>query len=275
MSDPILSAAFSGRAFRYFESTPSTMQEARHWIQSQPDLPRGAVVIADEQTAGRGRGHNTWQTPSGQAIAMSLIFKADIPPEALPMLSGVAIVECLRALLPDPAKVALKWPNDVLIEGRKVAGILGEALWSGDKLQASILGIGLNVTVDFSGSSLSAKATSLSDHLPEAQEDAGFRVRLMVNLLNSLDQWRDQLLSELIGGAQLGETALWRAWRANLSSLGQQISLRAENATFQGLALDVGADGALILRLENGEKRRFLAGEVTLYGAAAADEGLS
>ena len=161
-----LRQALGQQPFRFYEHVTSTQDLARDWALADPDLPAGALVIAEEQTAGRGRQRRKWHTPPGQALALSMILRPTLVPEQLPrvtMLGGVAVAATLSPLLGDA--LALKWPNDVLIHGRKVCGILSEAIWEGDRLGPVVIGIGLNVRVDFSRTDLAGQATSLETEL--------------------------------------------------------------------------------------------------------------
>jgi BirA family biotin operon repressor/biotin-[acetyl-CoA-carboxylase] ligase len=133
---------------RYFDSLGSTNDEAARWIeQGAPDL---ALVIADEQTQGRGRVGRQWFTPPGAALAFSLVLrftKVDQPGWLVARLTALGALSASDALSLDyglPAQI--KWPNDVLINRRKAAGVLSEAYWQGDQFIAAVLGIGVNVT---------------------------------------------------------------------------------------------------------------------------------
>ena len=129
---------------RYFDSIGSTNDEALTWAsQGATDL---SMVIADEQTAGRGRSRRKWFTPPGSALAFSLILRPSKVELVFPTrITGLGALALTDALLPIGLAPKIKWPNDILIKGRKVAGILVESVWSGDVLLASILGMGVNV----------------------------------------------------------------------------------------------------------------------------------
>ncbi|MBI3739624.1 MAG: biotin--[acetyl-CoA-carboxylase] ligase, partial [Chloroflexi bacterium] len=129
---------------RYFESIGSTNDEALAWAtEGARDL---SLVVADEQTAGRGRSGRKWLTPPGSALAFSLILRPTEAERTRPArttgLSALALSDSLRTR---GLAAQIKWPNDVLISGKKVAGILVESVWTGDALDASILGMGVNV----------------------------------------------------------------------------------------------------------------------------------
>lgn len=249
-----LRQALGQQPFRFYERVTSTQDLAREWASSDPDLPAGAVVIAEEQTAGRGRQRRAWRTPPGQALALSMILRPHLIPEQLPrvtMLGGVAVAATLSPLLEDA--LALKWPNDVLIHGRKVCGILSEAIWEGDRLGPVVIGIGLNVRVDFSHTHLAGYATSLETELGHPVS----RHTLLANLVGHLLHW----------SRRVHDPALVEVWRGWLKTLGRRVTVypQAEGSeSYEAVAEAVDDLGALIVRLDSGEKRRILAADVGL-----------
>lgn len=253
-TDAALRVALGERPFRFSPQTGSTNDIAREWALS--GVLSGAVALTEEQTAGRGRFRRTWQAPPGSALLMSVILRPPSDPEWLPrltMVGAVAVSEALTALVSDPLRVGLKWPNDVQLDGRKVCGILAEAVWQGETLRAAILGIGLNVRIDFAGSPLAESAISIEPALGRRVD----RLALLADVLHRVDQW----------AAQLGSPALLAGWRARLTTLGQQVRVVPADdpsAAISGQAVDVDENGALVLRDEHGTLRRMLAGEVTL-----------
>jgi len=251
-----LRAALGGRPFRFFERVGSTQDIAREWALTDPPAPDGAIVIAEEQVAGRGRQGRRWYAPPGSALLFSVIARPALPPEHLQratMAAGLALADTLTPSL--GAAFALKWPNDGVIHGRKVCGILSEAIWLGDRLTAIVVGIGLNVRVNFAGTELSGYATSLEAELRQPVD----RAALLAELLAHLDRWL----------ARAPDPAIVAAWRARLSTLGARVtvypvSVQEQTPLFTGVAEDVDEVGALLVRLETGEVRRVLAGDVTL-----------
>jgi BirA family biotin operon repressor/biotin-[acetyl-CoA-carboxylase] ligase len=251
-----LRAALGTRPFRFHEQVESTQDIAREWARHDPPAPSGAVVIAEEQSAGRGRQGRVWLSPPESGIMCSIVLRPHIAPERLPrvtMAGGIAVAETLDAFL--PGGVALKWPNDVLIEGRKVSGILTEATWIGDRLGAVILGIGINIRVDFEGTDLAGSATSLETELGRRVD----RHVVLANLLGHVYTWMERI----------GEPALVNTWKHWLGTLGKRVTVyvnpRAEHSdSFEGIAEAVEDDGALLVRLESGEVRRIVAADVGL-----------
>jgi len=234
-----------GRPFRYFPTLGSTMTAAQDWLAETPDLQSGAVVLADEQTGGKGRLGRAWLTPPRSAIAMSVILRGADAARPLTIAGGLAVALALEAYAP----TSIKWANDVLMGGKKISGVLAESLWQGDQLHAAILGIGINLSVDFSQTALAQKATSLHQHTTAPIE----REAIIAAVLHNLD-------------ACLGDANLLTAWRARLGMLGSAITLYAGARVIRGIAQDVDADGALLVALPDGRLERFLAGDVTTDG---------
>jgi BirA family transcriptional regulator, biotin operon repressor / biotin---[acetyl-CoA-carboxylase] ligase len=203
------------------------------------------VVVAQAQTAGRGRHGRLWLDEPGASLLMSIILRPRLEPARLPTLSlaaGVAVVEALERVT--GLKPRLKWPNDVLVDGRKLAGILLESRISPSPLV--VLGIGVNLAQRVFPADLAERATSV-------RLATGRRVdadALLTALLESLDAWRTRLETE--GWAPIRER-----WRALTETLGRRVSIDS----VEGVAVDVDEDGALIVA-EGDVRRRVVAGEV-------------
>ncbi len=250
-----LEAALGKRPFRFLKTVSSTNDVARVWAAE--GAPHGAVVVTEMQEAGRGRFGRRWQAPSGTALLFSVVLR---PQKATPqatrytMAAAVAVRNTLLELPNlDSACVKLKWPNDVHIHDRKVAGILIEPLWNGAVLEAIIVGIGINVRVPFDLPELRQSATNLEAHsIPNID-----RARLLGVLLDQLESW----------AARAEGLSLFQAWRAALSTLGRHVQatdVGLGTRAISGQAVDVDEDGALLVRGEDGKVHRVFAGEVTL-----------
>jgi BirA family biotin operon repressor/biotin-[acetyl-CoA-carboxylase] ligase len=230
---------------RYFKSVGSTNDVAIHWAdEGAPDL---ALVVAEEQTAGRGRAGRTWFTPPNAALAFSIILRPPFPEQLetqalsarLTGLGALAVSHALRQDYQLDAKI--KWPNDVLLDGRKVAGVLVEAHWQGDQLVAVILGIGVNVHFESvpPETDLVYPATCLQAIL----ECAPSRPMLLHAILAHLLAWR----------AILGEDAFLDAWGDNLAHLGEwvQILNTGVGAGLQTTGQVIGLDNSGRLKLRD------------------------
>ncbi len=251
-------AALHPAPVRYFESVGSTMDAAAAWLASEPNLPDGAVVIAAEQTQGRGRRARAWLTPPHSALAMSLILRAPESPAELMMLGGVAVCEALTDYSATPPR--LKWPNDVQLAGRKVCGVLAEGGPAG-----AVLGIGLNIAVDFTGADW--PATSLNDHRPDPLPLAEYPA-LAATIHARIIAWRAQLADHAAtqyGG--LAPSPLYGAYTGYLGMLGAAVRVDDGARVWEGIAAEVSPDGALWLALPDGARRAFHAGDVSLRPA--------
>lgn len=249
-----LADALDGRPFRYYEQVGSTNDLARDWQMANPYIPSGTVVIANSQIGGRGRLAREWITPPNQAIAMSVVLRLNLEPkqmQRITMMAGLAVAESIRDVLPDANAddISLKWPNDVMLDSKKLAGILAEAIWYGNELQAVILGIGVNINVDFAETPLADIATSLHQYSPTPI----YRIDLIPRILDHLDKWESRLQSDILRDT-------WRAW---LNMLDKPVRLKTElRGVVEGIAEDVDADGALLIRTSDGQLERVTAGEI-------------
>lgn len=248
-------AAVKGLALEksaFFASIGSTNDVVAEWARAGA---KGlCLAAADEQTRGRGRAGRRWFTPAGSALAFSLLLELapSFDQSFLGRVSGLgalAVCEALEGLY--QFKPLIKWPNDVLIDGKKVCGVLPEAHWSGERLQALILGIGINVASDSvpPPEKLNFPATSLEEALGKAVDTAA----LLRGVL--------QKLIALKG--DLNQPDFLAAWQDRLAYRGEQVTVDAGdgpalNAELVGLA----GDGGLRLRMPGGETRVFQAGEI-------------
>lgn len=249
---PLLRTRRFGRAIRGHEEVTSTNTLA--WAWAGEGAAEGSVVVAEHQTAGRGRLGRTWEAGPGLNLTFSVVLRPGLAPERLGLVTlaaGVAVAEAVAAFAA-PVVPAIKWPNDVLLEGRKCCGILLESSVQ-PEATTLILGVGLNVNQDAFPPLLAAKATSLllatGRHVPRAP--------LLAALLERLEAAYDALCAG-------GHAALRRTYTARLAGLGQPVTFRfAEGSGLIHGTLDGITDtGALVLRTEAGT-RTFVAGEIT------------
>lgn len=219
--------------------------------------PEGTLVIADEQTAGRGRLGRSWLAPPGSSLLFSLVLRPALQPaqmQRLAMLTSLSVCCAVEALY--GLRVAIKWPNDLQITGRKLGGMLCEAGMRGNALDYVVVGLGLNVNVDpASLGPLLTPATSLAHELGHEVERLPLLAALLLEMENAYLRLREGWLPHA-------------DWRARLATLGQPVRAGLPDEVLEGTAEDVDADGALLLRLADGSLRRVLAGDVTLRGYA-------
>jgi BirA family transcriptional regulator, biotin operon repressor / biotin---[acetyl-CoA-carboxylase] ligase len=216
----------------------------------------GTVVIADNQTKGKGRMGRTWVSPPGGNIYMSVILRPSMQLRDGTLLTITAGVACCRALRSSAGLQAeIKWPNDLMVSGRKAGGILTEIKANADGIIFAIMGIGINVnaSVDDFPPDIKGTATSIRN------ETAGERPTdaIIEGVLNELDCWTD-VLGEKGGGPVLDE------WRRLTTMLGRTVSATLGGETLTGIAEDVDDWGMLVLRLPSGISRKINAGDLTI-----------
>ncbi|GAB4476637.1 MAG: hypothetical protein Kow00124_18900 [Anaerolineae bacterium] len=239
-----------GAVIHYRQRIGSTNDLARELAEA--GAPEGTLVIADEQTAGRGRLQRVWEAPPGSSLLMSLIFRPQLAParaHRLIMVCGLATAAAVESLL--PLTVQVKWPNDLHIEGRKVTGILPESAISGDRLSWVIVGMGINVNQVFApGDPLYPTAISLRMAAGQPVD----RLALFAAIMGQISRWQRHITSPLLA----------EAWRARCTTLGQRIRVDAPGGPLTGLAHDLDEDGALWLLDDAGRRHHLTVGEATI-----------
>ena len=248
-----LHTQFIGRNVVYRPSVTSTNDLAR--ALAAQGAPEGTLVLTDEQTAGRGRLGRAWLAPRGTSLLFSLIFRpALLPAQAfrLAMLCSLATARAIEAVTTLP--IHLKWPNDLVLRGKKLGGVLCESSLTGERLDFVAVGLGLNVNLDVSTlPEIAATATSLSAALGRPVA----RLPLLQSILQEIEAgYRDVAQGE----------ALRAAWAARLGTLGQVVRVTG-GIEDEGLAEGVDADGALLLRRADGTLAHITVGDVTLRPA--------
>lgn len=238
--------------FRYFKQTGSTNDIALAWASD--DAPDLGLVYAEEQTSGRGRGSRRWFSPPEAGLAFSLVLRpGQEEKEILPLYSGLGGVAVCQALEGLNLRPEIKWPNDVLLNRRKVCGILAEAVWVGEAVEAVVLGIGLNVTIAAvpPPARLTFPATCLEQEAGRPVD----RLDLLKAILLAVIGWRDQI----------GSQAFLRRWEGCLAFRRERVSIQQDGrADLQGVIEGLEADGSLRVRATNGREHRLHFGEVHL-----------
>lgn len=239
---------------RLFAAVDSTNDLAKELAREGAEA--GTLVLADEQTAGRGRGDRRWASPKGLGLYFSLILRPpDVAaPAVLPILAGLAVVRALARVAPD-ADPALKWPNDVLAADRKCGGVLAEAAWDGERLQHVVLGVGLNVHTK--GSDLPKALRQGATSVDAAAGRRVSRLDLMDAVLKELEvlvgRPRESLEPELL--RDLDAYDWLRDRRCALAEPGREVET-------VGVAVGIAPDGALLFRPDAGPLRRVTSGRV-------------
>jgi len=271
---PLIDTQFIGEKIVYFEKTGSTTDAARKLISE--GAPEGTVVIADEQTKGRGRLGRTWQTPAGKAIAISVILYPRLPPSRISLLSlatALAVKKALVEVLGEKAEtephpgapagahpgslIGLKWPNDIYAGGKKLGGVLVEMAAELDRVQWAIVSLGLNVNNPVSGTSLEDKATSLLQELGHEVS----RLELVTAFLRELDK----VYRRFIEDRDLG--AISHEFEKSDILQGHKVEVDTPGGVVIGVASGIDADGRLRVREPGGGVKVMFSGEATLAGS--------
>jgi BirA family transcriptional regulator, biotin operon repressor / biotin---[acetyl-CoA-carboxylase] ligase len=222
--------------------TGSTNADLLEWAAR--GLAEGAILVAEEQTAGRGRLGRPWVSPPSASLTFSVLLRPEAIPPArlgwLPLVAGIAAATAVRALTGLDAR--LKWPNDVLIGGRKLAGILAESLGS-----AIVVGIGINVSVDpeeLPAGPGGLPATSLLAEGIPVERDV-----LLIEVLRSLGQW----YKTLIQNPDTERTGLLAQYRKLSATVGHEVRVELPGGmTLSGLATDIDPNGHLLIEGDDG-----------------------
>jgi len=244
-----LDTRFMGQEVVYLPTVGSTNEVAKELVDE--GAPEGTLVIAEEQTAGKGRRGRRWIAPAGTGLLFSLLLYPDLTLEQVPhltMLASLAAAEAIESLTGLP--VRFKWPNDIVIRGRKAGGVLTEVGVTGERLDYVVVGIGLNVNWNPSQvPELAGKATSLSEELGREVS----RLELLQRLLMYMEG----------GYLRLQEGYLpHKVFTSRLANVGEKVEVVLPRGKEEGFVEGVNAEGALLLRREDGTTVRVTMGEV-------------
>ncbi len=248
-------SSFSDNIIRY-QVVDSTNKELKRLAAA--GAPEKTVVLAEEQTGGRGRGGRSWSSPAGKGLWFSLLLMPQkIAPEKAATLTAVtatAIVEGLRSFIAVPAEI--KWPNDIYINGRKVAGILAELKTKNSLIENIVLGIGINTNQDPGDfpPEIAPMATSLKIETGNVPN----RENLLWQILKSLELSYRLFLDK-------GFPPFRTLWLAHNNTIGREVAVHCGDSVIRGTALDIDDEGALIIREEKSrEIRRIIYGELDI-----------
>ena len=234
-----------------FERLGSTNEEAKR--RAAEGAAEGTLVWAREQTAGKGRRGRSWISPRGN-LHLSLLLRPECPAAAASQLGQVAAVaagDALEALLPPATSILLKWPNDILVDGKKAGGILVETSAArAERVDWLVLGLGINVEHAPVGTEFPATSLYAASREPIQVEV------VLAGFCSAFDRWAARWAEEGFGPVR--RAWLDRAWR-----LGERIQVRIDAAPIEGIFRDLDRDGALLLELPGGETRRVAAADVS------------
>jgi len=246
------------RLIHYHRQVDSTAEVIKKLAEK--GAPEGTIVLAEEQTGGRGRMGRSWYSPFAGGIWLHILLRPPLTPAQTPLLTllaSVAVTKAIRRLLPH-VEAGIKWPNDVLVRGRKVCGILTELKAEPDIIHYVITGIGINVNIDAGKFRTELKDTATSLYL-ENKNNRVSRQKLTAFVLEEMDTFYRQYLSA-------GSLPVIEEWKKYSITLGEEVTIKNVLDVFWGKAVDVDSSGALVVEGKNGLRRHFQAGEVTLRG---------
>lgn len=249
---PLLNTHDLGQVLHWYEELGSTSDRAKELADEGAE--HGEVVVAEAQTAGRGRRGRTWVSPPRKNLYFSVILRPDLPPSRAPELTLVGSLALCDALRQAGVAAAIKWPNDVLASGKKIAGILTELAAEPERVHWVVLGAGVNVNAraeDFP-EELRGEATSV---LLERGHPAP-RALLAAACFTALEGWIDRHAEEGFGVVR-------EAWRERSATLGREVVVKGDGREIVGTAEDIDEAGALLVRTPAGLER-ILAGDVKL-----------
>jgi BirA family biotin operon repressor/biotin-[acetyl-CoA-carboxylase] ligase len=244
----LLGSEHFGQHVRAVPEARSTIDLAWEWLRAGG--PEGGVVIAERQTGGRGRLGRAWASPKG-GLWMSLLARPEIPAGGAPRLSlGLAAAGAEAVATEARCPVGVKWPNDVMVGGRKAGGVLVETEVAGERVAAAVLSLGLNVNLSAGDlpEEVRDTATSLLAQTGREHRIESLAARVLENL--------ERLWPTLIGGE--GFSDRWRQWDV---LAGKEVTVEAGGKVLRGRAEGIDGEGALLLAVEGG-RRRLLSGEV-------------
>jgi BirA family biotin operon repressor/biotin-[acetyl-CoA-carboxylase] ligase len=249
-----LTAQIVGRQLYLFGEVSSTNSMLARLARG--GAREGTVVVAEGQTAGRGRLGKAWFSPAGVNLYASTLFRPPLVPSEVTVFSFIASLALFDAIQEEGAKPAIKWPNDVLVSRKKVAGVLAEAGSSGEQVSYVILGVGVNLNIE--GAALTAAlgdgglaATSLCEVVGREIDRSVFTGRF----LTLLDEWFQIYSSR-------GARVILQAWRDREITTGRRVEVREEPERFDGRVLGVNGGGHLVVQDAHKRPRRVVSGEI-------------
>lgn len=243
-----------GRHIVHKDTVGSTNELAKELAQKGAE--EGTVVIAEEQTKGKGRMGRSWYSPDGRGLWFTIILRPPICPAdaaKLTLVSAVAVAKTIREVT--GVYAGIKWPNDVLLDNRKIAGILTEMSAEIDKVNYLVVGIGINVSLDSNStpSELQTVAASLEGHWTTKVS----RLKLLAETLNNFDR----LYRDFING---NFDKILSAWKEMSVTINRWVKISSLTGVEEGIAFDVDDEGALLLMKQDGSMKRIISGDISL-----------
>lgn len=250
-----LHTKWAGQKLEYFDSLGSTNVQAK--ILAEAGAKEGTLVVANAQTAGRGRRGRSWSSPAGKNLYFSLLLRPNFIPDKAPMLTllmALAVQGAIEEICGCVTKI--KWPNDIIINGKKVTGILTEMNVQSDYIDYVVIGVGINVKEQEFEAELADKATALETELKQSISRALLLEKIMEHFERNYALFLKKLnLSPFV-----------KQYNARLVNLGSEVQVLEPAGAYNGMAEGINAKGELLVRLPDGRIKEIYAGEVSVRG---------
>ncbi|WEK55729.1 MAG: biotin--[acetyl-CoA-carboxylase] ligase [Candidatus Cohnella colombiensis] len=249
---PKLNTKKFGRNLRLIDVTPSTQDEVKKLAEQ--GSPEGTLVIAEQQTSGRGRMGRAWVSPAGKGIWMSLLLRPPVPVHQTPQLTLLAAVALSRAISKlTSLDIGIKWPNDLLVDGRKISGILLETAAEDERLKYIVVGMGISVNLDKADFKEELHSKAISLKMLTGQTIS--RTELIVSIMENFEQLYELYLEQ-------GFAPIRALWEAHSITLNQHTTLYTPQGLISGIPRSLDNLGGLSIELEDGSFRTIYSGEI-------------
>lgn len=244
----------------WYKETDSTNARAKEVGEQEENLSKGMLFIAEQQTAGVGRRGRSWESPKGENIYMSLLLKPEIEPSKAPMLTlvmAVAVAEGIREVCKEMQEsLQIKWPNDIILNKKKVCGILTEMTLDGTEIKYVVIGVGINVNQKTFSEELAEKATSMAMEFSQEFD----RKILISSVLEKFYEYYDGFL-------HTGDLSyLQETYNQMLVNRDTEVVIHEPGNEYCAKALGINAQGELLVERKDGRKQNIYAGEVSVRG---------
>lgn len=252
--DSLLETEWAGHPVVYEEEQESTNQTAK--MLAEQGASHGTLVVAERQVSGRGRRGRPWHSPKGSGIWMSILLRPQIHPMSASMLTLVAAMAVYDAISSRVEGCAIKWPNDIVINGRKVCGILTEMSSELDNIHYVVIGIGINVNTDDFPEDIAAVAASMHVITGEYYK----RAEIIADVWKSFEKYYDQFL-------QTENLSLMvESYNQRLINMGRKVYIEERGSQYEGTACGIDSEGALLVEKTDGTRTAVISGEVSVRG---------
>ena len=257
----ILDTKVLGRDIHYYPEVESTNNVAKKLAAD--GCREGTLIVAERQSSGRGRISRGWYSPYGKGIWMSVVLKPPFSPQEAPkctLMAAVAINKAIREFT--GVQSGIKWPNDILYNGKKLVGILTEMSAEMDAINYIVIGMGINVNIN--AAEFPDEIADIASSLSEATGRKVERLPLLAAILKQLEKLYTDVTAH-------GFEQMFDEWRAQSVTLGQAVAVVAANNKFEGVAVNIDEDGALLVKAADGLKR-VIAGDVSIRPKVSGDK---